>query len=237
MFGNFAKGVKTAWRSYRNVRTNLLVSKRRRRKSGRRKITPCDIPASYLTATYGLEPLIGDLMDSIHALTKRLEKPIYQRFAVKRTSDIYEALGIKWQTQEKAVAYLRSTSAAGFDEFTLGDARELAWEVVPFSFVIDWGIGIGDWLSSLDALDGMEFISGTVTRKTTAEGSKTLSWAGGKNLFPAIFELKSHNRRVISSIPVPQRPRIGFSKSYRRLVNATALLWAVNDKCSNTPIR
>jgi hypothetical protein len=240
MFDGFARGLHTAWKSYKQARRLGLTKGReqvieRKRGSGRRGITPCDIPASYLTATYGIEPLLGDLMDSIQALEKRLELPVYQRFAVRRSSSKVDHAGISWQTSEKAVCYLELVGH--FDPFTLGNVQELAWEVIPFSFVVDWSIGVGDWLSALDALDGWIFKSGTVTSKTRGEGEKNSDWTGGTLIEPAKVLWEGHKRSVLNSIPFPPRPTVTVSSSYRRLANAVSLLWAVNERCSNAPIR
>lgn len=45
----------------------------------------------------------------------------------------------------------------------------LAWELLPFSFVADWFVNIGDVLSTLDATTGLAFSSGSVTTFHTYE--------------------------------------------------------------------
>lgn len=47
----------------------------------------------------------------------------------------------------------------------------VAWEVVPFSFVIDWVLPIGSWLNSLQADAGLELIQYCESRKRTCTGS------------------------------------------------------------------
>lgn len=37
----------------------------------------------------------------------------------------------------------------GYDNFKWGNPYALAWELTPFSFVVDWVVPIGDWLNSL----------------------------------------------------------------------------------------
>lgn len=51
----------------------------------------------------------------------------------------------------------------------------LAWELVPYSFVVDWFVPIGDWLSSLDATLGLSFVSGyrTITTRTYQQSVTT----------------------------------------------------------------
>lgn len=222
MFNSFRKGIKGAWDLYRGRLPKKL----------RRKIRPCDIPASYLATTYGLEPLIGDLMDSIEVLKRELPKPIYQRYSVtckakEETGDPLGSYTLK-ERSDRAVVYLKAYP--GESDFTLGNIGELAWEVIPFSFVVDWGIGVQDWLSSLNALSGTEFVSGTLTTKTRTKVLTPYS-DPSQRVHSARLEELTHERVPLVDIPIPPRPRIGFGPSYRRLTNAIALLWAVNDRC------
>ena len=41
---------------------------------------------------------------------------------------------------------------------------EIVWEVLPYSFVVDWGFQISDWLSALTADIGYSFITGGQSR-------------------------------------------------------------------------
>jgi hypothetical protein len=46
----------------------------------------------------------------------------------------------------------------------------LAWEILPYSFVLDWFLPIGDFLDGLNRWKGLSFVSGwevQFTRKTT----------------------------------------------------------------------
>lgn len=226
LFHGLGKGIKDAWGLYRG----------RLPKSQRRKIRPCDIPASYLATTYGLEPLINDVYDSVVALNNEWFKPKYQRYKSKAERTSKGSWGSSstkggstlQKVSQRSVIYLEHLPNAS--QFTAGNVAEVAWEVVPFSFVVDWGIGVGDWLSSLDALTGYNIVAGTLTTKK--ETSNTLDhWYGQSLVDPGIYQKTTHERTVISSVPIPPRPRIGFGPSYRRLTNAVALLWAVNEKC------
>jgi hypothetical protein len=42
---------------------------------------------------------------------------------------------------------------------------EIVWELLPYSFVVDWFIPIGSWISSLDATVGLEAVSGSKSVK------------------------------------------------------------------------
>jgi len=41
----------------------------------------------------------------------------------------------------------------------------IAWEIVPFSFVIDWLLPIGDWLRSITATLGVTYVDGHIVRR------------------------------------------------------------------------
>jgi hypothetical protein len=49
----------------------------------------------------------------------------------------------------------------------LTNPLELAWELLPWSFVADWFIPIGDYLSQLDATNGWVFKGGSFSSKST----------------------------------------------------------------------
>lgn len=60
---------------------------------------------------------------------------------------------------------------ASAKELGLINPATIAWELMPWSFVIDWFIPIGDWVSSLDATAGLKFATGCVSTKTIIENT------------------------------------------------------------------
>lgn len=47
------------------------------------------------------------------------------------------------------------------DQLGIRNPALLAWELLPYSFVIDWVFPIGSWLESFSAQNGLKFLSGT----------------------------------------------------------------------------
>lgn len=45
----------------------------------------------------------------------------------------------------------------------LNNPAEIAWELTPFSFVVDWFLPVGDWIKSFSALSGLKYVQGTKT--------------------------------------------------------------------------
>lgn len=56
-----------------------------------------------------------------------------------------------------------------FNRLGLTNLLEIGWELIPFSFVIDWVAPIGDYLGSLSAGWGLTFKGGSITKYTTAD--------------------------------------------------------------------
>lgn len=64
--------------------------------------------------------------------------------------------------------------AAQLNRLGLTNILEIGWELVPFSFVIDWVAPIGDYLGALGAGWGLTFKGGSITRYTA--GSVKCMW-------------------------------------------------------------
>lgn len=225
MFSSFATGMSKAYRAYRG------------RYKYRRRLSPCDIAASELTISYGVEPLVNDMYDSVVALTDRLEKPIMRRFvsSSQETINFNEPLlhvHGNLTTSDRAIAYVELDPGAS--AFTLGNPLELAWEVIPFSFVVDWGIGVGDYLSSLDALKAVTGVTGTVTRRLRGFGFQNDSVLNPGETFTqkGSWDYIDNSRTVLTEIPAPSFPRWDPSKSWRAITHGISLLTTLNKGCS-----
>jgi hypothetical protein len=60
-------------------------------------------------------------------------------------------------------------------ELGLTNPVEVLWELVPFSFVIDWALPIGSFISQFDASLGWTFVDGSITRAYRREATKKRS--------------------------------------------------------------
>jgi len=76
---------------------------------------------------------------------------------------------------EYGVAYkLQAGETNVFSQFGIDNPMEVAWELVPFSFVADWFIPIGDYLKSLTATIGLKFYTGYKSERRYTEDELTL---------------------------------------------------------------
>jgi hypothetical protein len=107
----------------------------------------------------------------------------------------------------------------------------IAWELMPFSFIVDWALPIGNWINALDAALGYRFLGGSRTEVRRLRSSrtcsgpsvdigvKTSSFRGSSNVFDMV-------RVVYSSSPVPVRPGFKNPVSDAHVKNGLALLIA-----------
>lgn len=61
---------------------------------------------------------------------------------------------------------IQDASAFNAEAFGVSNPLMVAWELVPFSFVADWFISIGDWLNQLTAYRGLKMLTGFVKVET-----------------------------------------------------------------------
>lgn len=229
MFVNFANGLHDAWKVLRG-------------RIPRRKLKVCSIPASVLQYNFGVAPLAEDLYSSVEMLRTRMDRPIYRRLSagVKRTFKgsfpygvyFYDATGVF--SQRATVHFRVIPSLYLSSDFDFGNPVEWAWELIPFSFVVDWAIPIGDWLGQLDALQGITDIHGTVTTRTEDRfkyRSNLPDYSFTERY--GSYSQNTYKRDVISSIPLPSIPKWSPSLSAKRAINATALLLGMTQQCKS----
>lgn len=115
----------------------------------------------------------------------------------------------------------------------LTNPLEVAWELIPFSFVVDWFASIGDFLSTLDADLALTFKKGSISERILTECNAVLyalPYKGDENTTYTVnasgtssYRKVTMTRRVISVPPSGQWYLKGSINATRAL-NAIALL-------------
>jgi hypothetical protein len=95
------------------------------------------------------------------------------------------------------------------NQLGLLNPASLVWELVPWSFVVDWFCPIGPVLNAMTAPAGLTFVTGTLSCKVTQKGSYETHWTvwdeyANTNV-PATGETynNSYTRSVYGSWPRP----------------------------------
>lgn len=236
--GLVAKSVKNIYRTYKDMRKGRFGNLKRRFGN------LCNVPAGVLTWNWGVAPMINDIENTKAALERALSEPLVRRFVVTVRDEKSGKNGnIDWNTtiSRRAIVYA-TLDPNVWTNIDLGNPLENAWELIPFSVIVDYIWSFGDWLSSLDALRGVSGITGTLTTKTWyrhVEPTKLDAYKSSAYKRHYTFGLPrlyydTHRRDLITAIPVPPLPEYRPSDSLKKLANAFSLLAVVSRGCNQS---
>lgn len=119
-------------------------------------------------------------------------------------------------------------------QYGLTDPSQIAWEMMPWSFVVDWFYPVGELLASTTADQGLSFSSGTMSTEITTTCSvrrvfknhppmAALGWQYTGSI-SRTQTIKTKTRTVLSGPPLPMLPRLKNPFSVRH-VALTMALW------------
>lgn len=133
---------------------------------------------------------------------------------------------IRYRVDSRLKAFLAQTG------FT--NPINLVWEVLPYSFVVDWFLPIGNYLQSSSSFDGLEFLDGVETRFTRQLYSGILSFSGSYPIYQPWQEIHWYgsyqreriilDRIKLTSFPKPEIPTFKNPLSVTHVLNSLALL-------------
>lgn len=194
----------------------------------------------WLFFIYGVMPIILDVNTMLKHIKKIKPVQIHGR-ARKSFRESREISDGYWATDEQKQGFV-SCHATGFveivdpiekllSEYGFTNIGTLLWERIPYSFLIDWIIGIGSWINSLSALDGTIVTSynETVTSRTGMNLSNFRSInAGGWTISATIINPHSifyekKYRAIFDKPPLPPL-QFGSNMDWRRLLTSVSLL-------------
>lgn len=137
-----------------------------------------------------------------------------------------------WKCGVKTVlkGRIANPTIAMLNDFGLVNPLSIAWELVPFSFVIDWFLPIGNTLSAMSAAFGLDFIGGYTTRYCSYEHGIRME-TGRVNDYDDVVDGGSYleqgfdfHRTAYSNFPKAEFYADLTPYSTPRAVNALALL-------------
>lgn len=151
-----------------------------------------DAASTWMQLQYGWLPLLSDIFDGV-ALVQDSLNPIKapSQFHIKvshseklNISDVSGYVG--WLDLEQKNSAEGSVTAgysfvvedafwAYLSSLSLLNPVYLGWTLIPYSFVVDWMIPVGDVLSALTAPIGLKFVDGYITTRKWCEQSISAS--------------------------------------------------------------
>lgn len=207
-----------------------------------------DYPSSWLGWNYAAKPLLGDVYGMLQLLRDpaRLSDWVITVKGVTKRENVYTDVSVRQQTYPSSHVFVErtfegcfvrldyipdNTFVAHLANVGLSNPLEIVWELVPFSFVADWFLPIGDWFSSFDAALGYEFLSGSYTHRLENRTSVAPhphppydGWIPEDQSFGGSGRVLRLHRGVYDSSPIPVLPGIKNPLSWTHLANGLSLL-------------
>lgn len=231
---------------------NLGVATSRRSASrGRRHLednSPQGLANAWLELQYGWKPLLNDVYGSCEALAERyMAETMIKRATASHTvqgTDSFTSISPDkpyasrtWtmkssRTVRMGAAYrVDGPALHSFASLGITNPLTVAWEVTPFSFVVDWFLPVGNFLDTLDATLGLSYLHGYTTIFDRHNGKKVYS-EQGLDAFNrmiqaygvAYYEDLTCTRNSAAGFPAPSLPRFKNPLSMGHMHNALALL-------------
>jgi hypothetical protein len=140
---------------------------------------------AYLQWNFGWKPLCSDIHDQYKLLTEGLNigNVLKAKRTVKTPYDYSTTIGgdkvdvkVKHTDTCKIWASLSGETLAKAQAMSIVNPLSVAWEVIPYSFVVDWFAPVGNTIAALTATAGLDFVGGYSGQ--TREGSITVHGVG-----------------------------------------------------------
>lgn len=203
---------------------------------------------AWLELQYGWLPLLGDIWSGIklsnellsggtktHAYAKRqLETDLWTYGLTSGGPSIWLNPQITtWGRTSVDVRYnfgVSNANIAFLNSLGVLNPFYTVWVAVPFSFVVDWFLPVGDWLQSISSTLGLQFIDGYITQRSWGYAEVSSSGVNlpnkkvefGNTVATAGLCRITRDALTVWPWPVPYL-RFPFS-SDKRIANAIALI-------------
>lgn len=209
---------------------------------------------TWLEYAYGWKPLLKDVYDHAVALenvantyglvmrraisSAKTSKTTVKNFLVLSDLVRFNKNVVSNNSLRLCVEFRLPTGVVGVTRaFGLTDPLSVAWEVIPFSFVVDWFYPIGNFLESIASYNNLVFHRGYKIVLNTYSGSNKGSpgpykpnWAGDSTLtidgvsLTSKIESFSFVRSNLTSFPTVPYPKLKDPRSIAHGISAVALL-------------
>lgn len=247
------QAITRSWKSYRHLRKGR-VSKAVETLTGRKNLSWRDIPGvasnTWLAYVFGFRPLANDVYDAVKLLEDgfrgqnkvHVAKTNFRREWDDRIFSDFSAVGNTHFIEENARGFLTCSGkifyeiddadTANLDQLGLLNPAAVVWEVVPFSFVVDWFLPIGKYITSIVPPQGVTFKSGyTLVKGKGGCDSRDFRDNPEPPLRHHDLRMTSKEsfkeRRMLSDFADPQVRVPDLKFSQERIATAMALIWSV----------
>lgn len=195
-------------------------------------ISPDEAASLWLELQYGWKPLLSDVYDVATIMANRNDAARKWTARARKSYSQRKVTGVSnWLVNISDCSESYTIIARGVESMPtprslgLTDPLSVAWEVLPWSFVVDWFLPIGNYLNALNQLPGFNCTYETLHRehnyRVTGYGYHVSSTPGN------VYATEDYYQREPSSTLEAKLPRLKpFSQalSLAHMENALALL-------------
>jgi hypothetical protein len=246
-----------------NLANAFLQFKKGNFKQGMKRLglqkNPRQVPTSskhglsdnWLAIQYGWLPLLSDIHGACKYLAEKQSPPRFRFVGKSTVSDskqvfvhgpasfgeiVSRELGYKCDTAVMMSFEQENPTQRTMSQLGISDPLLLAWELLPYSFVIDWFLPVGNYLQTLDYTRGLKFKDGYVRQFSQNEWTvictgKLNSYVGvpaTRVSYQAASLITSRNTFLLrDKLTAPLRPSLPQLKnplSPTHMLNGLALL-------------
>lgn len=216
-----------------------------------RRILRCTTPAeAWLEYRFAIRPTMYDIKDALEAFEKSSDKQHICHISQKdweSNSDSSTKLGpyntvsghLNYRFDWKIVGRFRIDDSSIAALGNLASVGASLWDLIPFSFLVDWAVDVSTYLDLQNATLGLTFVSGFRGLKQTTSISYSTHINDDSPYvryipcddFNATYRVEEYNRSVLHQCPVPYLRRDGLEGllETRHIVDMLALarqIWA-----------
>jgi hypothetical protein len=207
------------------------------------------VAKDWLSLQYGWMPLLSDVYGGAEELARTISgRPTACSVRSKAVSSDYlsvETSPTNFSSPKFSGVRKIECTSIGVIEYRITDSLaslaantgvtnplSVAWELIPYSFVVDWFLPVGTFLNNLDFDNGIEFSRGWMSHKTKATWRLKMvsgtygfpdnnqTWSGGS----VEGDAPAFERDLLSSFPSLTVPQWRNPLSLQHVENALALL-------------
>lgn len=199
--------------------------------------------SGWLQLQYGWEPLLNDVYGSAEAIAeaenKQMVAKVQSSKKLRREKSTFDNTSANWNIWGESETELTIKYVVYFSvdpgltrtlaQVGITNPALIAWELLPFSFVADWFIPIGNYISNWDATLGCTFGTGCKTRFIKQSGKST--WIGARNGWSGSTTGSTTyvavTRTKLLTFPSARPPSFKNPMSFDHVANAMALFYAL----------
>lgn len=205
---------------------------------------PDVVSRAWLGYSYAVRPLMADVFGAVKALEKRHERPTLVTVRAQSTEvvdvelattkgvlnypdfgrDVYLSVVGEYGARAKITFEVDNPLLYKLSTVGLTNPLTVAWELIPFSFVVDWFIPIGDFIGSIVPPQGVTKVQRTLTTYGRFYGK------GGYRLYqgelPCSINERWKDRSVYSTFPRYHIVGATFDLSVAQISSGLSLLWS-----------